>query len=32
MTRGLNQYPPMTGVPARRAAIAAKIETMYGHN
>jgi len=31
MTRGLNQYPPMTGVPALRAAVAAKIEAMYGH-
>jgi methionine aminotransferase len=30
MTRGLNQYPPMTGVPALRAAVAAKIESMYG--
>jgi methionine transaminase len=32
MTRGLNQYPPMTGVPALRAAVAAKIESMYGHS
>ena len=31
MKRGLNQYPPMTGVPALREAIAAKIETLYGH-
>jgi len=31
MRRGLNQYPPMTGVPALREAVAAKIETMYGH-
>jgi methionine aminotransferase len=31
MTRGLNQYPPMTGVPSLRAAVAAKIEAMYGH-
>jgi methionine transaminase len=30
MTRGLNQYPPMTGVPALREAVAAKIEAMYG--
>jgi methionine aminotransferase len=30
MTKGLNQYPPMTGVPALRAAVAAKIGTMYG--
>jgi len=32
MTRGLNQYPPMTGVPALRAAVAAKVEAMYGHS
>ncbi|MHA6845007.1 pyridoxal phosphate-dependent aminotransferase [Ralstonia syzygii] len=31
MRAGLNQYPPMTGVPALRQAIAAKIETLYGH-
>jgi methionine transaminase len=31
MTRGLNQYPPMTGVPALREAVAGKIEAMYGH-
>jgi methionine aminotransferase len=30
MTRGLNQYPPMTGVPALREAVAAKIEALYG--
>ncbi|MFM2036211.1 MAG: hypothetical protein RL459_1476 [Pseudomonadota bacterium] len=30
MTRGLNQYPPMTGVPALREAIASKIEALYG--
>ena len=30
MKDGLNQYPPMTGVPALREAIAAKIERMYG--
>src|SRR4051812_4351570 len=30
MKRGLNQYPPMTGVPALREAVAAKVETMYG--
>ena len=29
--RGLNQYPPMAGVPALREAIAAKIESLYGH-
>src|ERR1700741_2443914 len=32
MTQGLNQYPPMTGVPTLRAAVAAKIEAMYGHS
>jgi methionine aminotransferase len=31
MRAGHNQYPPMTGVPALRAAIAAKIGTLYGH-
>jgi methionine aminotransferase len=31
MHRGLNQYPPMTGVPALREAVAAKLETVYGH-
>lgn len=31
MRRGLNQYPPMTGVPALREAVAAKIESLYGH-
>jgi methionine aminotransferase len=30
MRRGLNQYPPMTGVPALREAIAKKIGTIYG--
>lgn len=30
MTRGLNQYPPMTGVPALREAIAAKIKALHG--
>lgn len=30
MTRGLNQYPPMTGVPALREAIAGKVEALYG--
>jgi methionine aminotransferase len=30
MRRGLNQYPPMTGVPALREAIAAKVEALYG--
>ncbi len=32
MKRGLNQYPPMTGVPALREAIARKVETIYGHH
>jgi methionine transaminase len=32
MGRGLNQYPPMTGVPTLRAAVAAKIEAMYGRS
>lgn len=30
MRAGHNQYPPMTGVPALREAIAAKIATVYG--
>ena len=30
MTRGLNQYPPMTGIPALREAVSAKVEAMYG--
>jgi len=30
MTRGLNQYPPMTGVPVLREAITAKVEALYG--
>ncbi len=30
MTRGLNQYPPMTGIPALREAVSAKVEVMYG--
>src|SRR3954469_13871266 len=32
MTSGLNQYPPMTGIASLRAAVAAKIESMYGHS
>jgi len=33
MVRGLNQYPPMPGVPALREAVAAKIRTLHGlHN
>ena len=31
MRSGLNQYPPMTGVPALRQAVAHKIATLYGH-
>ena len=31
MQRGLNQYPPMAGAQALRQAVAAKIETLYGH-
>jgi methionine aminotransferase len=31
MKRGLNQYPPMTGVPALREAVAQKIAALYGH-
>jgi len=31
MREGLNQYPPMPGVPALREAIAAKLEALYGH-
>jgi len=31
MRRGLNQYPPMAGVPALRESVAAKIEALYGH-
>jgi len=30
MRDGLNQYPPMAGVPALRQAISRKIETLYG--
>ena len=30
MRAGLNQYPPMTGVPGLREAVAAKIAAMYG--
>ncbi|HJV82622.1 pyridoxal phosphate-dependent aminotransferase [Noviherbaspirillum sp.] len=32
MKGGLNQYPPMTGVPALRDAIAAKIAGIYRHS
>lgn len=31
MRADLNQYPPMTGVPQLREAIAAKLLTLYGH-
>ncbi|HYD96224.1 MAG TPA: pyridoxal phosphate-dependent aminotransferase [Noviherbaspirillum sp.] len=31
MKDGFNQYPPMSGVPALRQAIAAKIGAIYGH-
>jgi methionine aminotransferase len=31
MRSGLNQYPPMAGVPVLREAVAAKIEALYGH-
>src|SRR5689334_4574311 len=31
MRQGLNQYPPMTGVPAPREAVAATIAALYGH-
>jgi len=30
MSSGLNQYPPMAGVPALREAIARKVEALYG--
>jgi methionine aminotransferase len=30
MHAGLNQYPPMPGVPALREAVAAKVERLYG--
>ena len=32
MRAGLNQYPPMAGVPVLREAIARKIETLYGRS
>ena len=31
MAQGLNQYPPMTGVPVLRDMVAAKIKALYGH-
>ena len=30
MREGLNQYPPMSGVPALRQAVAEKIQALYG--
>lgn len=32
MKQGLNQYPPMTGVPLLRDAVAVKVKTLYGHD
>ena len=32
MQRGQNQYPPMTGVPVLREAVAAKIAALYGQH
>ena len=32
MTQGLNQYPPMTGVPALREAVAAKVQAVYARH
>ncbi|GAB3483953.1 pyridoxal phosphate-dependent aminotransferase [Polaromonas eurypsychrophila] len=32
MTRGLNQYPPMTGVPVLREAVAAKLQNLHGRS
>ena len=32
MTQGLNQYPPMTGVPPLRQAIAKKIHALHGRS
>ena len=32
MTQGLNQYPPMTGVPPLRQAIAKKIIALHGRS
>ena len=31
MKSGLNQYPPMAGVPALRQAVASKMSALYGH-
>ena len=32
MTRGLNQYPPMTGIAALREAVSGKIDAVYGRH
>ena len=32
MQGGLNQYPPMAGVPSLREAVAAKVKVMYGQS
>jgi methionine aminotransferase len=32
MRKGLNQYPPMAGVPALRSAIADKLKALYGRS
>ena len=32
MNRGLNQYPPMTGIATLREAVAQKIKAVYGHD
>ncbi|MEN9627664.1 MAG: aminotransferase YbdL, partial [Pseudomonadota bacterium] len=32
MAEGLNQYPPMTGVPALRQAVSRKIQALYGRH
>ena len=32
MNRGLNQYPPMTGIAPLREAVAQKIKAVYGHD
>ncbi|MBU6436858.1 MAG: aminotransferase class I/II-fold pyridoxal phosphate-dependent enzyme, partial [Betaproteobacteria bacterium] len=31
MRRGANQYPPMAGLPELRQAVAAKMQSLYGH-
>jgi methionine aminotransferase len=32
MTQGLNQYPPMAGVPVLREAVASKVQALYGRS